>query len=189
MTPTVGVTTQDRYDRAAAALEALQAEVEMHWIRLGFGNRAPGAALPVIDEPFRNAIEAAKRAEAELRDASIALTGERAELTRVLEYTRLHLRSHELSSASVAKAHDISVRHLNRLFADAGMEFDSWVASERLEGVKRDLASTPGGRTAIFPVAWSWGFGDPRHFSRRFRLAFGLSPAEWQAGERQDRAG
>ncbi|MCZ2814549.1 helix-turn-helix domain-containing protein [Modestobacter sp. VKM Ac-2984] len=100
-------------------------------------------------------------------------------LPRIRTWVGQHLTDPGLDATRVAAEHAISVRQLYRLCSAAGFSLEQWVIDQRLEGARAELAR-PGGRP-IAAVARSWGFGDPSHFSRRFRAAFGTTPREWRA--------
>jgi AraC-like DNA-binding protein len=101
-------------------------------------------------------------------------------LTRVLAYARWHLTDPELSPERIARAHNISVRLLYKLFGQADMSLEQWIITQRLEGARRDLASPQGRLRTIAAVSRSWGFTDPSHFARRFRQTYGVLPRDWQ---------
>ncbi|MDX3354783.1 hypothetical protein PV703_16010 [Streptomyces sp. ME01-24h] len=60
-------------------------------------------------------------------------------LQRVRAYIRAHLADPALSPASVAAAHQISVRYLHRLFQDEPTTVGRWIQRLRLEACRRDL--------------------------------------------------
>ncbi|GGP71090.1 helix-turn-helix domain-containing protein [Saccharothrix coeruleofusca] len=99
----------------------------------------------------------------------------RALLAQVRHHIAEHLSAPDLSPASVAAAHHLSVRHLHRLFAERGTSVAATIRALRLERCRRDLASSG---ELVHVVAARWGFTDPAHFSRLFRGTFGLSPSE-----------
>ena len=100
---------------------------------------------------------------------------------RIMEFTRQHLTEHDLSAAKIARAHNISVRHLYTTLSRSGVVLGKWIRSRRLEGCRGDLARTGRNSQTISFIAHQWGFGDATHFSRTFRNAFGMSPREWRA--------
>ncbi len=100
---------------------------------------------------------------------------------RILEFARQHLTDPDLTAAKIARAHNISVRHLYTTLSRSGVVLGEWIRVRRLEGCRREIArSAVTGRT-IASIAHAWGFGDATHFSRTFREAFGMSPREWRA--------
>ena len=101
-------------------------------------------------------------------------------ITQVRVYVHQHLRDPALNADSVALALAVSRRHLFRICTKADFSLEQYIIGKRLENVKSDLA-TPVGRTrTIGAVAYSWGFKDPTHFTRRFRAAYGLLPSDWR---------
>ncbi|MCM0677000.1 helix-turn-helix domain-containing protein [Micromonospora phytophila] len=127
-------------------------------------------ALDLIAGTLANRLNAEDDLPAEVR-----ATGLR---TRVEAFVRRHLDDPSLSPATVAAAHHISVRSLHRLFEGAPTTVAALIRTRRLERCFRDLADPRLGRLPVQEVARRWGFRDPAHFSRAFRAAYGLSPAE-----------
>lgn len=79
MSQTTDETVEQWYQRSVLSYQAVQAEERSHWSRLGFDRKvAPGAAYPLIDAPFHEVMERAKRAEAELKEAAAAVARYRA---------------------------------------------------------------------------------------------------------------
>lgn len=109
--------------------------------------------------------------------------------TRITLYLDAHLAEPDLSVERVAAAHNISVRHLYNIWADAGHERTpaQWIISRRLERAREHLAVSDSARTSIAAVARRSGFADTSHFSRRFRESFGMSPSEWRAANHHRR--
>ncbi|WP_436777552.1 helix-turn-helix domain-containing protein [Yinghuangia sp. YIM S09857] len=101
-------------------------------------------------------------------------------LTRVREYVRARLTDPNLSPDSVAAAHNISVRYLYKICAQAGFSLEQWVIGERLRGARDELADPVAAGRTVAVVARRWGFSDPTHFGRRFRAEYGLTPSEWR---------
>ncbi|MFF3462456.1 helix-turn-helix domain-containing protein [Streptomyces sp. NPDC002619] len=99
---------------------------------------------------------------------------------RILEHMRTHLADPDLSPASVARAHHISVRYLYTILARAGVGFGEWVRTERLDACRRELSRVPPTTETIAALAHRWGFRSPSHFSRAFKAAYGVSPQAWR---------
>lgn len=102
--------------------------------------------------------------------------------TSVREYIEANLADPQLSPASIAAAHFISTRHLHNVFHESGATVASWIRSQRLERIRRDLRDPLHTGTSVGAVAARWGFLDAAHFSRSFRDAFGESPSDWRRG-------
>ncbi|MEV6342924.1 helix-turn-helix transcriptional regulator [Actinoplanes sp. NPDC051851] len=89
-----------------------------------------------------------------------------------------------LGSAAVAAAHHISVRRLHQLFRHEPLTVAAQIRHDRLERCRDDLAA---GRGTVSAIAARWGFGDPAHFSRLFRAAYGCPPREYPVVARRSR--
>ncbi len=119
--------------------------------------------------------------------ASAAQTGRHARtalaetlLTRVRAHVRQHLTDPGLSPASIAAAHNVSLRYLYRICEKAGFSLEQWIIGERLRGAAEELRRPDSRGRTVAMVARRWGFTDPTHFTRRFRAAHGVTPAEWR---------
>lgn len=100
----------------------------------------------------------------------------------VREYIEANLSDPLLSPARIAAAHFISTRHLHNVFHESGTTVASWIRSQRLEGVRRELRDPLHAGKSVSAVAARWGFLDAAHFSRTFRDAFGVSPSDSRRG-------
>ncbi|MFJ6517019.1 helix-turn-helix domain-containing protein [Streptomyces filamentosus] len=101
-------------------------------------------------------------------------------LSRIHAHIEEHLMDPDLSPESIARAHHISVRYLQKLFQNDGSTVSQWVRRRRLEFCRLELGRTHR-KVTMAAVAHRWGFSSPSHFSRTFRGAYGMSPSEWQA--------
>ncbi|WP_460916578.1 helix-turn-helix domain-containing protein [Plantactinospora veratri] len=101
-------------------------------------------------------------------------------LTRVRAYVRQHLADPGLRPATIAAAHNVSLRHLYKICAQADFSLEQWIIGERLQGARQELQRPASRGRTIATVARRWGFTDPTHFTRRFRATYGLTPGEWR---------
>jgi AraC-like DNA-binding protein len=99
---------------------------------------------------------------------------------RVLDYVAQHLGDPALNAEVIAAEHFISVRHLYRVLAEAGVSLSEWIRTKRLEAARQALARIDGTDT-IAGVARRLGFTDMSSFSRAFRAEYGVSPRDWRA--------
>ncbi|MCO5973703.1 helix-turn-helix domain-containing protein [Actinoallomurus soli] len=99
-------------------------------------------------------------------------------LQRVHQFIQQRLGDPDLTPAMVAEAHHISIRTLHRLFESSGCTLAEWIRTQRLEHCRRDLSDPLLGDRPIHAIARRWGFTSHAHFTRAFRIAYGLSPQE-----------
>jgi|GEM_PF-632751 len=99
---------------------------------------------------------------------------------RIRNYVTAQLRDPNLSVESVALEVGLSTRYVHRLFATEVMPLMKWVWMERLDHCCRDLSLGSMRNRTVSEIAFYWGFNNPAHFSRAFRIRFGLSPTEYR---------
>jgi AraC-like DNA-binding protein len=99
---------------------------------------------------------------------------------RIRTYIDLHLGDSDLSRASIAREHCISVSYLDKLFDADGRSFWQTIRAQRLDRCRRDLADTRLARDRILDVATRWGFRSASHFTRSFEAAYGQSPGAFR---------
>lgn len=101
-------------------------------------------------------------------------------LTQVRAYVRQHLADPDLRPATIAAAHNVSLRYLYKVCAQADFSLEQWIIGERLRGAREELLRPESHGRTIAMVARRWGFSDPTHFTRRFRGTYGQTPSEWR---------
>ncbi|HWH26566.1 MAG TPA: helix-turn-helix domain-containing protein [Pseudolysinimonas sp.] len=97
---------------------------------------------------------------------------------RIHAYIEDHLGDPELDPAMIAAAHFISTRQLHGIFQDEGTSVSGWIRTRRLEHCRRDLTDPLLADRPIGALAARWGFIHAAHFSRLYRLTFGISATE-----------
>lgn len=102
-------------------------------------------------------------------------------LTDVCDYIERNIEDFDLSISNVAQKHNISVRHLHRLFRDIDISASAYIISRRLERCKQDLSSRAHSRDTITDIAFRWGFGDSGTFSKTFRREYGITPRQFRS--------
>ena len=136
----------------------------------GGGARLGGAVLDLL------AAALAERVGADLP----AGTRGRALLLRAQAFIEANLGDPELTPRRVAAAQHISVRYLHRLFEAEETTVAEWIRARRLERCRRDLADTALDAEPVHAIGFRWGLTSAAHFSRVFRAAYGLPPAEYR---------
>jgi len=86
-----------------------------------------------------------------------------------------------LKPAQAAGLAGVSVRYANMLLAEEGLSLERFIVQRRLERCRQALGDPHQSRRMIGDIAFAWGFSDHSHFTRRFRGAFGMTPAEYRA--------
>lgn len=110
-------------------------------------------------------------------------------LTHIRAYIRRNLGDPDLDAAAIAQAHNISVRYLYKICAAADYSLAQWIVGERLEHARAELARPEARHRSIAAIAARWGFRNQSHFTRRFRLAYGIAPREWRRIAAEDNPG
>lgn len=88
------------------------------------------------------------------------------------------LSRRDLSLESVAAAHGITPRYVQKLFEAEGTTFTAYVLEQRLEAARRMLeAPVP---RPVGAIAYEAGFGDLSYFNRSFRRRYGASPSRYR---------
>jgi AraC-like DNA-binding protein len=102
-------------------------------------------------------------------------------LREILDFVSRNLSDVDLSPRSAAESFDISVRYVHKLFATKGTTFGSYVASKRLDQIRKDLISPSCRKQPISIVAYRWGFNDLTTFNRTFKQRYGVTPSQCRA--------
>src|SRR5207248_5755274 len=138
--------------------------------------RLSAAALEVLATRLARELDA--------RDWDTPEARRHALLTTVQAFIRQHLGDPRLDPAGIAAAHHISLRSLHQLFHDEGLTVAGWIRLRRLECCRRDLSDPALAPRPVAAIAARWGFSSPGDFSRTFRAAHGLPPAEYRRSAR-----
>ncbi|MFC8394463.1 helix-turn-helix domain-containing protein [Streptomyces sp. NPDC057238] len=101
-------------------------------------------------------------------------------LARIDAFITHNLSDPELSPATIAAHHHISVRLLHALFEEEPETVGATIRRRRLERTRADLADPRLRHRTIGEIALRWGFRHPADFSRTFRRAYGISPSDFR---------
>jgi AraC-like DNA-binding protein len=107
-------------------------------------------------------------------------TWRQALLLRIQAFIEVRLSDPRLSPSMIAQAHHISVRYLHKLFETHHSTVSAWIRERRLERCRHDLLNLELRSESVSAIAVRWGFTAPAHFSRVFREAYGIPPAEYR---------
>jgi AraC-like DNA-binding protein len=114
-------------------------------------------------------------------DGGDTATGRTGLLLRIRVFIEERLGDPALDVSTVAAAHHISVRCLQRLFEDEGQTVSGWIRHRRMEHCSRDLADPQLAEAPVASIAARWGLFNAAHFSRCFKTAHGLAPTDYRA--------
>ncbi|MEO3829549.1 helix-turn-helix domain-containing protein [Actinomadura sp. B10D3] len=101
-------------------------------------------------------------------------------VAQIHAFVQTNLGDRNLTPASIAAAHHISLRYLHKLFQQEGHTVAAWIRERRLERCRRDLADPRLAARPIHAIAARWGFTSAAHFSQAFRSSYGLSPRQFR---------
>lgn len=87
-----------------------------------------------------------------------------------------NLESGLLDSEFVARAVGMSARQINRIFEREGTTISRFIWRRRLERAHDDLLDPALRHLQVAEIAFRWGFSSAAHFSRVYRLRYGLPP-------------
>jgi AraC-like DNA-binding protein len=145
--------------------------------RLGDWNGSGGASLggAIVD-----LLTVALAARLDRTGEVPAETRRRALLERIRTFIERSLSDPQLSPASIAAAHFISLRTLHKLFETQQTTVAGWIRRRRLERCAQDLLDPALAGEPVGAIGARWGLVNPAHFSRAFRAAHGLPPSEYR---------
>lgn len=101
--------------------------------------------------------------------------------TVITAFIERHLSDPALSPASLASAHGISLRYLQRVFQEQGTTVAGFVRERRLARCRRDLADPALHDLPVHAIGARWGFPRASDFSRAFRAGTGVTPGQYRA--------
>lgn len=101
---------------------------------------------------------------------------------RVKEFIIRHLGDQDLSPATIAAAHHISLSYLHEIFQKQDKTVTRWIRHQRLENAYRDLVDPSRAALTIGEIAARWGFRYQADFARAFRATYGLAPRDHRQG-------
>jgi AraC-like DNA-binding protein len=140
----------------------------------------PGVRRTDLADALVALVRAVHSQDAARADAGRAVSG-----SVLLEQVKAHIEARlgdpGLGPDALARAHYVSTRYLQKLFAGDGVTISQWIRTRRLEACRRDLCDPALARQPISQVASRWGLANPAHFSRLFREAYGCTPSELRA--------
>ncbi len=99
---------------------------------------------------------------------------------RIKQFVITHLNDPDLSIPTVSKALGISTAHIHRVFLTETLTFSAWMWDRRLLAARIALKNHANSHRSISELAYDCGFNNMSHFSKVFRLKFGMTPHDWR---------
>lgn len=136
------------------------------------GARIGAATLHLAYALLARQIDARAYLEPEARGAVL--------LACIEAFIEENLADPQLSPHAIASRHHVSVRTVHQVFRQREETVSAVIRRRRLERCRSDLADTRLSHLPVHAIAARNGLVDPAGFSRSFRRAYGLSPAEYR---------
>lgn len=86
----------------------------------------------------------------------------------------------DLNVARLAAALGVSVRRVHRLFELRGQRYGAYLLEQRLERAREDLRGPLYADQGVAQAGYRAGFNSASHFSRCFKLRYGVSPSAYR---------
>lgn len=99
---------------------------------------------------------------------------------RVRELISRQIDDAQLSPGRLAQQVNVPLRRLQEVFKSRDSSLADCIWQMRLEFARSLLACVQHRHASISTLAYRAGFSDVAHFSRRFRLQFGVSPSQYR---------
>ncbi len=103
-------------------------------------------------------------------------TGRQSTLRRIQQHIDANLDDETISLDTIAAAHALSPRYVNKLFEREGVSTARWIRMRRLERCRADLENPEKRNLSISEIAFNHGFGNISSFNRAFRARFNVAP-------------
>tara|TARA_R110000824_G_scaffold318073_1_gene505225 strand:- start:49738 stop:50613 length:876 start_codon:yes stop_codon:yes gene_type:complete len=101
-------------------------------------------------------------------------------LDGIFAYIEEHLADIELTPESIADAFGFSTRYLRKIFATEKVCISKYIQHRRLDKCAEQLANEAWNGHSISKICFFWGFNSSSHFSRTFKLYYGITPTEYR---------
>jgi len=99
---------------------------------------------------------------------------------RAKVFVEANLGDQTLDPPQLAAAVGVSLRRLQELFHERGQHISDWIWERRLAEAAKRLGDPGYLHMPLGSLAYSCGFANQSHFSRRFKERYGLSPRDYR---------
>ncbi|CAN5269970.1 helix-turn-helix domain-containing protein [soil metagenome] len=101
-----------------------------------------------------------------------------ARVLRARTFIDANISDPGLSAAHVAGAVGVTLRHLNRAFADSGTSVSRLIREQRLDRAVQAIQASSSTRATVADIAAQWGFSSHAHLTTMIRRRYGATPSE-----------
>lgn len=101
-------------------------------------------------------------------------------VSRIDAFIQSNLGDPDLTPATIAAHHHISLGYLHRIFSSRELTVAAQIRRQRLERCRVDLADPQLRTHPIHVIATRWGFRHAADFTRAFRAAHGVTPSDYR---------
>lgn len=101
-------------------------------------------------------------------------------LQRIRDFIDLNLERPDLTITMIARRMGCSVRYIYRAFEVECLTPSDYIWDLRVQKAAEKLRDAGGYAGEISEIAFALGFSSSAHFSRAFRLRYGVSPSQWR---------
>lgn len=191
ITGTTAIIPRDHIPLPTNTLERLAARVIPG--RAGSGELLAGMLTGLTRQPPTPPAGAARLACAladlltvslnELADQRAVLpadTVDHALIVRARAFIQRHLGDPGLTPATVAAAHHVSTRTLNRVFEQHSDTVADLIRRSRLDRCLHDLTDPALRHRPVHDITARWGFRSATHFNSRCKAATGMTPSQYR---------
>jgi AraC-like DNA-binding protein len=83
-----------------------------------------------------------------------------------------------LSAAQVASAVGVTLRHLNRAFADSGTSVSRIIREQRIDRAVQAIQASSSASVTIADIAAQWGFSSHAQLTTMVKRRYGVTPSD-----------
>ncbi|WP_414902385.1 helix-turn-helix domain-containing protein [Sphingomonas flavalba] len=167
----IGIPISMQREGGAVLRAALEAIIDLP------GDEA-GAGFELV-ELFGDAMARILRMTAQTEQRQPVKPTEQAFFARLRQFVGENFRDETVTPVMAAQALGCSVRYVHKTCNSNATTFGRLLMDTRLQAAARAL-TTASSRDRISNVGYNSGFSDASHFSRAFRLKFGVSPKHYK---------
>lgn len=105
-----------------------------------------------------------------------------ARLLQARSFIDANISDPGLSAERVAGAVGVTLRHLNRMFAESGTSVSRLIREQRLDRAMQAIKTSSATRATVADIAAQWGFSSHAHLTAMIKRRYGVTPSEVRRG-------